>query len=122
MDCVNRRVLLWNEPACETSAYEDIKMLFGGDSMKVRVKYHCDAVIDRTPVFVLSNLQIFPNDDAFNTRMFKYNWQSFSYLKKINKSVNPFAIIELFKKIKIIDQNCKYIEEVVPSETSTESE
>lgn len=87
--------------------------------MKVRIKYKDDAVIDRTPVIVLSNRQIFPNDAAFNTRMWKYVWKPFPYLKSIKKSINPNAIIEMFKYFNIIDNECKYIEYFVPSDVYT---
>lgn len=104
MDCVNRRILVWNEPHCETSAYEDIKLLFGGDSMKVRVKYKDDACVERTPVLLLANYELFPKDEAFNTRMFRYYWKPFPLLKKYKKYLNPFAIIKLFQHFHLIDE------------------
>ena len=36
---VNKRVLLRNEPNYEPSAIEILKMLFGGDTCNVKVKY-----------------------------------------------------------------------------------
>lgn len=104
MDAVNRRICMWNEPMCETSAFEDVKMLFGGDSMKVRVKYSNDAVVDRTPIIVLTNNDIFPSDVTFQCRIIKYMWQSMPELKYVKKHINPWAYIELLKKYKVINE------------------
>lgn len=121
MDCVNRRILIWDEPMCETSAYEDLKMLFGGGKMRVKVKYHGDAEIDRTPVIVTANNYIFPNDAAFNSRLTVYNWRQCQYLKDLNKKLNPIAIISLFKHFHIIDNECKIIaDNTATSESESE--
>lgn len=66
MDAVNRRILVWNEPMCESSEFEDVKLLFGGDTMKVKVNYLGDAVVDRTPVIVLTNSDVFPRDSTLS--------------------------------------------------------
>lgn len=60
MECVNKRIILWNEPMLEPSATETLKMLFGGDTVSAKVKYSNDAVVMRTPVIVLSNNDVFP--------------------------------------------------------------
>lgn len=87
MECVNRRIILWNEPHCETSAFETIKMLFGGDTLNVKVKFQDDAIVNRTPCIVLSNNDIFPKDTAFRTRMFSYVWRPCESLKMCKKKL-----------------------------------
>lgn len=32
-EAVNKRILLWNEPQCEPSSFEELKMLFCGDTI-----------------------------------------------------------------------------------------
>lgn len=44
MECVDKRILLWNEPFCEPYAFETLKMLFGGDTLNVNVKYENDSI------------------------------------------------------------------------------
>lgn len=73
LDAVNRRIYVWNESACESSSFETLKLLFGGDSQKVKVKYEGDAVVDRTPIIILSNSDVFPKDQAFMSRMIKHS-------------------------------------------------
>lgn len=95
-DAVGRRVLLWNEPNCESSAFETIKKIFGGDVDNVAVKYSPDMTVTRTPVIVLSNNETFPRDAAFNHRMFRYRWRPCPRLLQYTKKVNPLALINLF--------------------------
>lgn len=49
-ECVNRRVILWNEPNFEPAAEETLKCLFGGDACNAKVKYQGDVVINKTPI------------------------------------------------------------------------
>lgn len=35
MDAVNRRILMWNESACESSSFETVKILFGRDLTEI---------------------------------------------------------------------------------------
>lgn len=65
LHAVNRRICVWNEPMCEISSFEDVKMLFGGDTMKVKVKYLGDSIVDRTLIIILTNNDIFPKDITF---------------------------------------------------------
>ncbi|KAL5282366.1 hypothetical protein ACFFRR_005503 [Megaselia abdita] len=102
MECVTRRIILWNEPVLESSATETLNMLFGGDTVSVKVKYLSDAVIQRTPVIVLSNNDVFPNDTAFRSRMFSYKWKPFNLLKNYKKKPNPLSCYFLLKKYNIL--------------------
>lgn len=102
MECVNRRIILWNEPVCEPSAFETLKTIFGGDTTNVKVKYAGDAIIGRTPIIILSNNDIFPKDAAFRSRMVRYVWRSCDALKNVKKKPWPIAIYHLFKKYNII--------------------
>lgn len=95
-DAVGKRILIWNEPNCESSAFETIKKIFGGDVDSVAVKYSSDMTVTRTPVIVLSNHETFPRIPAFNHRMFRYRWQTCPKLLEYDKKVNPLALINLF--------------------------
>uniref|UniRef100_A0A0A9YTR0 Non-capsid protein NS-1 n=1 Tax=Lygus hesperus TaxID=30085 RepID=A0A0A9YTR0_LYGHE len=90
-DCANRRLLIWNEPNVESSALDTCKMLFGGDPLPAKIKFCGDATIPRTPVFVLSNKSVFPNDTAFNDRMYKFKWRQASFLKNVQGYPYPLA-------------------------------
>lgn len=50
-DTVGRRILLWNEPNCESAAFDTVK-IFGGDADSAAVKYSPDQTITRTPCAV----------------------------------------------------------------------
>lgn len=95
-DTVGRRILLWNEPNCESAAFDTVKKIFGGDVDSVAVKYSPDQTITRTPVIVLSNNEVFPNDEAFNHRMWRYKWKACPMLKRHDKKVHPMSLIHLY--------------------------
>ncbi|KAF5303636.1 hypothetical protein FQA39_LY09883 [Lamprigera yunnana] len=87
MECIDKRILMWNEPSCEPSAFETLKMLlFGGDSCNVKVNYKSDTVISHTPIIILSNNDLFPRDEAFCSRMIYYKWRTYPMLKDYNKN------------------------------------
>ncbi|XP_075740913.1 uncharacterized protein LOC119186670 [Rhipicephalus microplus] len=89
-------MLVWNEPNCESSAFDTVKKIFGGDVDLVALKYTADQTISRTPVIVLSNNEVFPDDDAFNHRMRRYKWWACPPLKKYDKKIHPMALVLLF--------------------------
>lgn len=101
-DCLNRRLLFWNEPNFEDGVEETLKMLFGGDQCPARVKYEGDGIIQRTPIIVLSNSDCFPKNLAFRTRIIKYNWISCPHLKSLTKKPHPLAIGYLLSRWNII--------------------
>lgn len=43
MECVEKQILLWNEPQCEVGSFETLKMIFAGDTCNVKVKYESDS-------------------------------------------------------------------------------
>ncbi|MCO6561045.1 MAG: hypothetical protein J6574_08075 [Gilliamella sp.] len=98
MDCIDKRVIMWNEPVLEVSALETLKMVFGGDTCPVKIKYMGDKLLLRTPVICLSNNQPFPLDDAFKCRMFTYEWKQCDDLKKVIKKPHPLAFPYLLIK------------------------
>jgi len=95
-EAVNRRILLWNEPVFESSAEETMKMIFGGDTCNVKVKFSRDANLQRTPVIVLSNSNNIPRSLAFTDRCFFYTWKRAPYLIKYTKKPNPLCTYLLF--------------------------
>ncbi|XP_049273758.1 uncharacterized protein LOC125759329 [Rhipicephalus sanguineus] len=100
-DTVGRRILLWNEPNCESAAFDTVKKISDGDVDSVAVKYSPDQTITRTPVIVLSNNEVFPNDEAFNHRMWRYKWKACPMLKRHDKKVHPMSLIHLYENFLI---------------------
>lgn len=98
MECVDRRIILWNEPVMEASASETLKCILGGDTCNAKVKYQGDAVISRTPVIILSNNDVFPKDQAFRSRMFSFDWRPAPFLKDCTKKPHPLVLHLLYNK------------------------
>lgn len=97
-DCINRRILLWNEPSISPSNYETVKMLLGGDPCAAAVKYESDGKILRTPVLITTNQHPFPNADVWNCRLYHEKWQRADFLKNIHFYPHPASFCILIKK------------------------
>lgn len=96
-DCPNRRVLYWNEPNFTESAIFTLKKLLGGDLLKVNIKFGGHQTIYKTPVVMLSNVDVL-RDNSFLDRVYAYNWKAAPFLKKYKKKLHPFLWPLLIKK------------------------
>ena len=54
-DCMNRRVILWEEPYINADNIEDCKLLFGGQDLRTDAKYQTGAIVESTPIIITSN-------------------------------------------------------------------
>lgn len=81
-NCVDRRVLLWNEPNTSPENYDQLKTLFGGDRCAANIKHGQDVVIYRTPLICTGNSRLFPECEAFNSRRHRYAFQYWPELKE----------------------------------------
>lgn len=57
-DCLNKRVILYEEPMITDDNIEDMKKILGGQDHKVDVKYKSQVHIERTPVLITSNYRL----------------------------------------------------------------
>nr|QTE03800.1 MAG: nonstructural protein [Phylloscopus inornatus ambidensovirus] len=98
--CVNRRIVLWNEPNYASEETEKLKMLLGGDTMTAQIKNQPDGHVARVPVIVLTNNDVnFMYDNNFAHRLKTYHWQACEPLKQYTKKPNPMAwpaILEMY--------------------------
>lgn len=97
-DCVNRRILYWNEPSIMPSGYETLKMLSGGDPCAASVKYQSGTTIHRTPlIMTANNANIFPSGPVWDTRVFRETWKSAPMLKKVIGYPSPRCFPDLIE-------------------------
>jgi len=104
MDCVDRRVIMFNEPnICESpSTMDTLKMLFGGDFCPAAVKFKSPTIVYRTPVFILTNdCMLFRNVPAFADRMVKYEWEAAPFLKSYQSYPHPKMFPALLEKYNV---------------------
>lgn len=95
-EAINKRVLFWNEPNYDPGAIETLKMLFGGDTCNVKVKYKNDATIRRTPIIVLSNVDVLPTNDAFRWHVGPVD---FPIPQQFHSHIRGFIALELLKML-----------------------
>jgi hypothetical protein len=100
-DCHNKRIIVWNEPNATPESIDTIKMLFGGDDLAAAKKYQGDVNITRTPVFVTTNAEFYPRNEALNHRRLKYKWKAAPFLKDITKKPNPLYFPDLLRKYNV---------------------
>lgn len=97
-DFVGRNLLLFDEANFEPAALETFKLLFAGTKTNVHVKYKSNTVIQKTPIIICSNRHVFPNNEEFNSRMWKFNFKPCMFLNNLNKTLHPLSIYYLFKQ------------------------
>ena len=103
-DCVNRRVLVWNEPNIEPSAMETVKMLLGGDPCPANVKYQSGHIITKTPVIITANHRhLDPNDPVWSSRCKFWQWRPAPFLQPIDGYPHPMAWPGIIDKYKILE-------------------
>lgn len=102
-NCVNKRILHWDEPNFEPSAIEVLKTLFSGDETPANIKHQDFATITKTPVIVTSNRMNFPTTETFMSRLFIFKWSTASFLKDWEKSINPLSLYYLFLKYELFN-------------------
>lgn len=90
-DCVNRRILQWNEPSIMPSAYDTVKMLTAGDPCPANVKYQGHSVVTKTPLIITSNNDSLFNDEAFKPRVKQYRWRTCPMLKGLKGYLHPLT-------------------------------
>lgn len=98
-DAPNRRILVWNEPNVEPSAFDTVKMLTGGDPLPANVKYQSGAVIDKTPVIITTNTPLFAEEDmVWKSRCIFWDFKPAEMLKEITRKPHPAAYIYVESK------------------------
>lgn len=98
-NCVDKKIILWNEPNCEDSALESLKKITGGEPYSANIKNKQHQLIKRTPIVVTANHIIFPNIPEFTSRVRYFYWKTAPFLLS-NKSyrLHPMTFHELIKK------------------------
>lgn len=91
-DCVNKRLLVWNEPNIEPTSFDTVKMLTGGDPLPANVKYQGGSVVDKTPVILTSNSDVFQQSDpVWYSRIAFVRFAEAPFLKKCTRYPHPLA-------------------------------
>lgn len=102
MDCVNKRLIYWNEPNYCPSRTNFLKEVCEAGPFKVKVKFQGDANVKPTPVIVTTNDWVpFMTDPTFRTRIFVSKWDAAPHLEYLKGKPYPLAIFALLKKYNI---------------------
>lgn len=96
-DCTDKRILIWDEPNYTREYLETIKMLFSGDNTPANVKYENQVVIEKTPLLITTNTDVFPTSDDFNKRMVRFRWTQLPQSEEDHKQLYPLALPHVFE-------------------------
>lgn len=88
-ECSDRRVLYWDEAKLDPAQYDNVKRLLAGDNCAVAVKYKEDQIVQKTPIFICSNNDIFQRNDEFYNRVLSFRWYTYPLWPK---RFNPISI------------------------------
>lgn len=96
-DAASKRILIWNEPNIESSAFDTVKMLTAGDPCPANIKYQSNITITRTPIIFTSNKAIFnESDPVWTSRIdFEPPWHTAPFLKDHEKKPHPMTYFAL---------------------------
>lgn len=73
-NCYNRRIIRWDEARCDPDSYEKILNIMQGTPIVINIKYKAHSHLQKSPLLVTGNYEVFPNDDRFNSILIRYNW------------------------------------------------
>lgn len=77
-------------------------MLFSGDNTPANVKYENQVVIEKTPLIITTNTDVFPTTDDFNKRMVRYKWNQLPKTNEDHLQLYPMALPALFSHYDIL--------------------
>lgn len=101
-DCIDRNLLIMDEPSVEPAAFETFKLLFAGCPVSANIKFRAHCAITHTPTVIAANRRIFPQNEQFEVRMLTYCFEKYTFEDKV-KRVLPVALLKLFIKYNIVE-------------------
>lgn len=101
-DCTDKRILLWDEPNYTRENLEIIKMIFSGDNTPANVKYENQVIIEKTPILISTNVDVFPTFDDFKKRRTRFQWTTLPPTDEEHLQLYPLALPQLFMLYNIL--------------------
>ncbi|KAF8789558.1 Retrovirus-related Pol polyprotein type-2 like protein [Argiope bruennichi] len=95
MDCINKRLIVINEPFFSNNSIEELKMVLEGTGCRVKCKGKGDEYLRPTPVLITSNVDVWCQcpeaKDAILARCLKIydNLKPCPFLKNVYKDLHP---------------------------------
>lgn len=99
-NAIGKRINIFNEPNFDQAFHGPLLMILAGDPLKAEAKYKPHAELNRAPVIITSNVSKFPNEQRWNDRMYRFQWQRAPMLKNV-KDCHPLTFVHLLKYFKI---------------------
>lgn len=103
-DCLNKRLLLFNELSIAESHIDMLKSVFEGSLTTINCKYERRAILQRTPCIVTTNNNFIldlphEHQDPYNQRIIRYTWTAQPWLKNVHFYPHPLVWKQLFNHV-----------------------
>ena len=103
-DCLNKRMLLFNELSIAESHIDMLKSVFEGSLTTINCKYEKRAILQRTPCFITTNNNFIldlphVHQSAYNQRIIKHNWHPQPWLKDVHFYPHPLVWKQLYNHV-----------------------
>lgn len=76
MGGVDRRLNKWNEANIDSSFLDNGLDIMQGNTIMANVKYQAAIPLVKTPLIVMANRDVFPNEPRLNIRHIRYDWKT----------------------------------------------
>ncbi|KAF8789384.1 Initiator protein NS1 like protein [Argiope bruennichi] len=117
MDCINKRLIVINEPFFSSNSIEELKMVLEGTGCRVKCKGKGDEYLRPTPVLITSNVDVWCQcpeaKDAILARCLKLydNLKPCPFLKNVYKDLHPrWLSILLIRYAKQVPGEIKFLD------------
>lgn len=90
---VDRRLNKWNEASIDPSFLDTVLDIMQGNTIMANVKYQAAVPLVKTPLTVMANRDVFPNEPRFSIRHIRYDWKTCPLLLDYrHKKPYPLAV------------------------------
>jgi hypothetical protein len=104
-NCLDKRILLFEEPRITPATVDDMKLLLGGEEFDIQIKHSDPEGLKRTPVLISTNkpigFHLSPIDNEaleVRSRLFNFTKIIGTHLEVCEENITPRAIINLMFK------------------------
>lgn len=101
-DCPDKRLLIWYEPQFNVEYIEQMKLFLSGNPCPIAVKYQNNVIMNKVPIIIMANRNVFPKNDEFNSRINIYNFEKVPFWQDLQKKIWPPSLYDLFRMYGII--------------------
>ena len=100
--CTDTKLIVLDELSYDPTIFTDtLKLLLGGNALKISKKYCNDVTLKHTPVIIASNGECIPDTPEFKARINKFIWKKPKDTSIFKLKIHPWAFFDYWNLYKI---------------------